>query len=131
MLKARFIDKILEALGYEAGKIKIFDNTFLTYFYDDRREEEKNKIETLVDKINEIFEIEKGWRAEEDEEYFYIGSGGQVWSTDETFSEEDEDNYELGNYFKTYKEAKKVIDSKEWQEFWKKVRNGEIGGEND
>ena len=94
-------------------------------------DEEKEQIETLVDKINEIFEIEKGWRAEEDEEYFYIGSGGQVWSTDETFSEEDEDNYELGNYFKTYKEAKKVIDSKEWQEFWKKVRNGEIGGEND
>lgn len=92
-------------------------------------EEKKNKIETLVDEINEIFEIEKGWRAEEDEEYFYIGSGGQVWSTDETFSEEDEDNYELGNYFKTYKEAKKVIDSKEWQEFWKKVRNGEIGGD--
>ena len=25
MLKARFIDKILEALGDEAGKIKIFD----------------------------------------------------------------------------------------------------------
>lgn len=41
MLKARFIDKILEALGYEAGKIKIFDNTSLIYFYDDRSEEEK------------------------------------------------------------------------------------------
>lgn len=27
MLKTRFIDKILEALGDEAGKIKIFDNT--------------------------------------------------------------------------------------------------------
>ena len=48
MLKARFIDKILEALGYEAGKIKIFDNTFLTYFYDDRREEEKEKIVEVI-----------------------------------------------------------------------------------
>lgn len=44
MIKARFIDKILEALGEEAGKIKIFDNTSLIYFYDDRTEEEKEKI---------------------------------------------------------------------------------------
>ena len=34
MLKARFIDKILEALRDEARKIKIFGNTFLTYFYE-------------------------------------------------------------------------------------------------
>lgn len=85
-------------------------------------------LQLFLQNFNEKYGIPKKWRAEEDEEYFYIGSGGQVWSTDETFSEEDEDNYELGNYFKTYKEAKKVIDSKEWQEFWKKVRNGEIGG---
>lgn len=49
MLKAGFIDKILEALGEEAGKIKIFDNTSLIYFYDDRSEEEKEKI---VEKYN-------------------------------------------------------------------------------
>ena len=48
MIKARFIDKILEALGYEAGKIKIFDNTSLIYFYDDRTEEEKEKIVEVI-----------------------------------------------------------------------------------
>ena len=48
MLKARFIDKILEALGDEAGKIKIFDNTSLIYFYDDRSEEEKEKIAEFI-----------------------------------------------------------------------------------
>ena len=48
MLKARFIDKILEALGYEAGKIKIFDNTSLIYFYDNRSEEEKEKIVEVI-----------------------------------------------------------------------------------
>ncbi len=48
MLKARFIDKILEALGDEAGKIKIFDNTSLIYFYDDRSEEEKEKIVEVI-----------------------------------------------------------------------------------
>ena len=48
MLKARFIDKILEALGYEAGKIKIFDNTSLIYFSDNRSEEEKEKIVEVI-----------------------------------------------------------------------------------
>lgn len=49
MLKARFIDKILEALGDEARKIKIFGNTFLTYFYEieskDKYIQEKRLIE--------------------------------------------------------------------------------------
>lgn len=48
MLKAGFIDKILEALGEEAGKIKIFDNTSLIYFYDDRSEEEKEKMVEVI-----------------------------------------------------------------------------------
>lgn len=50
MLKARFIDKILEALGYEAGKIKIFDNTSLVYFYnsnDDKKQENQEIINIL------------------------------------------------------------------------------------
>lgn len=59
MLKARFIDKILEALGYEAGKIKIFDNTFLTYFYDDRREEEKEKIIEVINCLELNKTVEK------------------------------------------------------------------------
>jgi hypothetical protein len=48
MLKARFIDKILEVMQDEAGKIKIFDNTSLIYFYDDRSEEEKEKIVEVI-----------------------------------------------------------------------------------
>ena len=110
---------------------KIFINRIYPHIPFLIRNEIIEHLKDIVNAINEKYGIPKRWRAEEDEEYFYIGSDGQVWSTDETFSGEDEDNYELGNYFKTYKEAKKVIDSKEWQEFWKKVRNGEIGGEND
>ena len=34
MIKARFIDKILEALGDEAWKIEILDNTIHINFYD-------------------------------------------------------------------------------------------------
>ena len=48
MLKAKFIDKILEALGEEAGKIKIYDNTSLIYFYDDRSEKEKEKMVEVI-----------------------------------------------------------------------------------
>ncbi|WDF24614.1 hypothetical protein PSC67_11390 [Fusobacterium nucleatum] len=47
----------------------------------------------------------------------------------EDFDSADNKRYKLGNYFKTEEEAEKVIDSKEWQEFWEKVRVGEIGGD--
>ena len=47
------------------------------------------------------------------------------------YDKKDDEIFELGNYFQTEKEAQKIIDSKEWQEFWAKVRAGEIGGIND
>ena len=60
MLKARFIDKILEALGDEAGKIKIFDNTSLVYFYntsDDKEQENQEIINILCQlKLEETIE---------------------------------------------------------------------------
>ena len=82
-----------------------------------------------VDRINEKYGTLKRWRAKENEEYYYIGSSGIVWSVGELFSGEDNDNYNLGNYFKTEEEAQKIIDSKEWQDFWAKVRAGEIGND--
>nr|DAQ44532.1 MAG TPA: hypothetical protein [Caudoviricetes sp.] len=89
---------------------------------------EVNDLVLVILEINEKYGIPKRWRAKENEEYYYIGSSGIVWSVGELFSDEDNDNYNLGNYFKTEEEAQKVIDSKEWQEFWAKVRAGEIGG---
>lgn len=59
MLKTRFINKILEALGDEAGKIKIFDNTSIIYFYntDDKNQEIINvlrqlKLQETIEKYN-------------------------------------------------------------------------------
>ena len=59
MLKTKFIDKILEALGDEAGKIKIFDNTSMIYFYntDDKNQEIINvlrqlKLQETIEKYN-------------------------------------------------------------------------------
>ena len=87
------------------------------------------ELKKIVDEYNEKYGIPKRWRANEGETYYYIGSGGEVWSTEEIYSDEDDDNYKLGNYFVTDEEARKIINSKEWKEFWKKVRNGEIGGD--
>ena len=85
--------------------------------------------ETIINEINEKYGIPKRWRAEEDKEYFYISSDSQIWSSNEKFTYESDDQYELGNYFKTKEQAQKIINSKEWKDFWAKVRAGEIGND--
>lgn len=42
----------------------------------------------------------------------------------------DDKNYKLGNYFLDSTEARQVLNSKEYRDFWEKVRAGEIGEEN-
>ncbi len=60
--------------------------------------------------------------------YFYV-SGGSVEKTKDYGNEKDDENYRLGNYFLDSTEAKKVLEAKEYKRFWKKVRAGEIGGD--
>ena len=93
-------------------------------------EEKIKQIKEFVDYVNEEYGILKRWRAEKNDEYFFINNYGIVLNLEETYSNEDNCNYELGNYFKTDEEARKIINSKEWQDLWAKVRAGEIGGEN-
>ena len=92
-------------------------------------EEKIKQIKEFVDFVNEKYGIPKRWRAEEDKEYFYISSDSQIWSSNEKFTYESDDQYELGNYFKTKEQAQKIINSKEWKDFWAKVRAGEIGND--
>lgn len=87
------------------------------------------EIKKMIDLINEKYGIPKRWRAEEKCSYWYIDSDNVINLTDENFYEEDDDRYNLGNYFQTREQAQKVIDSKEWKEFWAKVRAGEIGND--
>ena len=87
-------------------------------------------LELFLQEFNEKYGIPKRWRAEQKKGYFYIYSNGLVDETMESYKTMDNQRYELGNYFRTEEEAQKIIDSKEWQEFWEKVRNGEIGGIN-
>lgn len=109
--------------GYDFGSLRIKGSNNSPFIINNN---EIKYLNELVDLINEKYGTPKRWRAEENEEYYYIGSSGIVWSVGELFSGEDNDNYNLGNYFKTEEEAQKIIDSKEWQEFWEKVRAGEI-----
>ena len=83
----------------------------------------------IVDKINEKYGIPYRWRAAPHERFFCIYANGEVSTTQDDYGSYKESFYELGNYFKTEEEAQKVIDSKEWQEFWEKVRAGEIGND--
>ena len=90
---------------------------------------QKTEIENFVKYINSTYGIQKRWRAQAGNLFYYITSDGDIESDYEDFSDENMDMYNLGNYFQTEEEAQKVIDSKEWQDFWAKVRAGEIGGD--
>ena len=85
-------------------------------------------LEKFLQKFNEIYGIPKRWRAKEKKRYFSINGGGTILKFLEEYIIEDNNRYNLGNYFQTEEEAKRVISSKEWQHFWAKVRAGEIGG---
>lgn len=60
--------------------------------------------------------------------YFYV-SGGSIEKTKDYGNEKDDKNYKLGNYFLDSTEAKQVLESKEYKNFWEKVRNRKIGGD--
>lgn len=92
------------------------------------KEDLKNILEK-VNKINQKYGIPKRWRAAPHERFFCIYANGEVSTTQDDYGSYKESFYELGNYFKTEEEAQKIIDSKEWQEFWERVRAGEIGGD--
>ena len=90
---------------------------------------EVNDLILVILEINEKYGIPKRWRAKENEEYFTIKDDGYINKYVDIYSTDDDYKYNLGNYFRTYKEAEEVLKSKEWQEFWAKVRAGEIGGD--
>lgn len=69
------------------------------------------------------------WRARCGKCYYYIDSFGDIDTAVDVYSTSDDTRYNLGNYFETEIEAKRVLDSKEWREFWSKVRGGKIGNE--
>lgn len=105
------------------GKTKDGDNRIFLV-----NKEDLKRILEKVNEINEKYGIPKRWRAEDFKKYHYINSVSDICASTEEKQILDNERYELGNYFQTEEEAQKVVDSKEWQEFWEKVKAGEIGG---
>lgn len=85
-------------------------------------------LQFLIDVVNEKYGIPKRWRAEKEHYFYYITDNWNIDRTYDDYSVCKTSLYDLGNYFKTKEEAQKVVNSKEFQEFWAKVRAGEIGG---
>ena len=74
-------------------------------------------LQFLIDVVNEKYGIPKRWRATKEYGYFTIIGDGTITEYLDNNVLEDENRYNLGNYFQTEEEAQKIIDSKEWQEF--------------
>lgn len=89
---------------------------------------EKLELEDFIKYVNQKYGIPKRWRAEKGKTYFAIYDG-EILSCYDYYDKKDNEIFELGNYFKTEEEARKILNSKEWQDFWAKVRVGKIGGD--
>lgn len=82
----------------------------------------KDRLEYIVEKVNEKYGVNKRWRAENEGCYYYIHSDYSltVFAIDHRFTD-DNNRYEAGNYFSTGKEAKEYKEymkqkSLEWHE---------------
>lgn len=76
--------------------------------YEKLLEELEMQIKEL--KQNDIEENCKRWKANQDERYWYISSSGKVCHTVEVNDDLDKVLYEIGNYFKTEEEPKKIVE---------------------
>lgn len=52
----------------------------------------------------------KRWRAERGKVYYFVGDELRVTSSSEDFDTIDDNRYQIGNYFKSYKEAEVVAE---------------------
>lgn len=82
----------------------------------------KDRLEYIVEKVNEKYGIVKRWRAKNEGWYYYIHSNYSliIFTIDHRFTD-DNNRYETGNYFSTEKEAKEYMEymkqkSLEWHE---------------
>lgn len=81
----------------------------------------KDRLEYIVEKVNEKYGITKRWRAKSGNFYCYIDRNFQVsWNIESGYFIDDE-NYKNGNYLETETEAKKYAEymkqkSLEWHE---------------
>ena len=80
---------------------------------------DKRKVENFVNYVNEYCNKQR-WRAENNKTYYYINEIEEIYTAKEIFHPLDDSRYEVGNYFKTEKEAEEVLEK--LKEFWKTIR---------
>ena len=121
--------KLMLKVGYQIDEyiICIEDNYKNIGEFELITNEQKKCIENFVDLVNQKYGTPKRWRADDRERYYYINSYQRILDETDLRRSYDDMRYEMGNYFETDKEAQKIINSKEYQDFWEKVRAGEIG----
>lgn len=79
-----------------------------------------------VNEVNEKYGIIKIWRANKKEKYYFIDRDFIVQEDIEENTYVDNKRYNLGNYFKTYEAARKVLDSIQWKELWNDVKENKL-----
>ena len=92
-------DNIFYILGLNScldNDILIVNDRELQYIYE------------KVNEVNEKYGIVKRWRANKNQYYYCISGDFCIYKTLECFTEGDNKKYELGNYFQTEKEARRV-----------------------
>lgn len=79
-----------------------------------------------VNKVNKKYGIVRRWRASDGGWYFTIFSDGEIYSITEKGSTGDNARYEIGNYFQSIKDARRVLDSVQWKQFWNRVKEDKL-----
>lgn len=112
-------------MSFSVSKIIIDDSRPLCYMHDIKEirpatEREKKILIVQLSKVKKEWNEETKqiedvrWRAKEGEGYFYFTINKDamdgVWEKDDMRALEDDNRYELGNYFKTYEAAEKAAD---------------------
>lgn len=114
-ISSKFED-ILYKFDESVFEWKILDeNTLVDY-------SQKSIIEDFVNYINKKYFRTVRWRANKNQYYYYIDSYGDISKEQEAYDWRGTSRYNLGNYFKTEKEAREIIDSIEWKDFWNTIK---------
>lgn len=110
-------DNIFYILGLNScldNDILIVNDRELQYIYE------------KVNEVNEKYGIVKRWRAGKKERYYFIDRDFFAHEDIEENTHADNQRYNIGNYFQTYEKARSVLDSVQWKDLWKDVREDKL-----
>lgn len=88
-----------------------------------------NQLQDIIEKVNKVnrkYGTIDRWRAGKREYYYYINPVGYILKEQDEYDWRGNEKYKLGNYFKTKEEACRVLDSVQWKDLWKDVREDKL-----